>query len=100
MQNLTPHPINVIDGDTHQPSGTVARVQDNTNDGTYTVGTDIDNLPSDAGNVIVSRMVAIALSLGAQCPDGTNPHVVSDLVRDDNGNIVGAVDVIPVDLPG
>lgn len=90
--NLTPHPINIIDGPT-LPSSGVARVSASSE----TVGSvdgvpivrqsfgDVEGLPDqvDGMHIIVSRMVAAA------CPDRADLLVPADMVRDDQGRIVG-----------
>ena len=96
--NLTPHPINLPAG-TIQPSGQVARVSvshgfsrhvDAEGLGSVkldlpTYG-DVENLPGPKSETmfIVSGMVQAA------CPDRDDLLVPAELVRDDQGRIVGA----------
>lgn len=95
--NLTPHNVNIINKDgsirTIKASGTVARCTQSTQ-----VVDTIDNIPITStlfGDVvdlplpqpdtmfIVSRLVLTA------CSDRDDLLVPNDLVRDDNGNIIG-----------
>lgn len=91
--NLTPHAINIIDGPTLPPSGTVARCavtrqQVGTVDGVTVNSTRfgaVDGLPAPAAGTyyIVSALVAQA------CPDRTDLLITDDAVRDDAGKIIG-----------
>ena len=96
--NLTPHPINFLDGDnnpvlTVQPSGTIARAkQTRTLCGTVAgipvnqcaYGT-VQGLPEPAKETIyiVSAITAQA------CPERADVYIVDDSVRDENGHIIG-----------
>ena len=93
--NLTPHPINIVkDGEIVKtiPSNGIARLsQSLTQIGTYediplfkiTFGNG-ENIPEPDGNLyIVSSIVKSAY------PDRDDLVVPAELVRDDNGNIIG-----------
>lgn len=96
--NLTPHPINFLDGDnnpilTVEPSGTIARAkQTRTMCGTVAgipvnqcaYGT-VQGLPEPAKETIyiVSAITAQA------CPEREDVYIVDDSVRDETGRIIG-----------
>lgn len=96
--NLTPHPINFLDGDnnpvlTVEPSGTIARAkQTRTLCGTVAgipvnqcaYGT-VQGLPEPAKETIyiVSAITAQA------CPERQDVYIVDDSVRNEDGRIIG-----------
>lgn len=95
--NLTPHALNVLLADDSirniAPSGTVARVSTNTEalapvDGIPAVRStfgEVVDLPEaeDGKAYVVSRMVLSA------CPDRTDLFAPGELVRDEEGKVVG-----------
>lgn len=105
FKNLTPHEVTVVDGDrsvTFQPSGQVARVDEDARFVGYYAAkddeqkplhipvkmvsaADVTGLPEQEDNVvhIVSRMVADA------CPDRQDLVFPFRLIRDDQGRITG-----------
>lgn len=91
--NLTPHPINIVDGPTIPPSGEAARVtvtreQVDAIDGipiySSTYG-EVEGLPAPAAGVryIVSGLVRSAV------PNRADVYSPGELVRDDAGRVVG-----------
>lgn len=96
--NLTPHPINFLDGDnnpilTVEPSGTIARAkQTRTMCGTIAgipvnqcaYGT-VQGIPEPAKETIyvVSAITAQA------CPERADVYIVDDSVRNEDGRIIG-----------
>ena len=95
--NLTPHAVNIItnSGDiiTFEPSGNIARCKQETVyvgdiDGIPLTSTSFGEvedlpLPSDGCYYIVSRLIMSA------CPNRSDLLGPNELVRDDNGNIIG-----------
>ena len=95
--NLTPHNVNVVrEGEiilVIEPSGTIARCKQETKEIgmlanipiTETVFGEVENLPAPKENTyfIVSRLVLSA------CKDRKDLLVPNELVRDEEGNIIG-----------
>lgn len=104
IKNLTPHPIKILGADepgadvvrTYEPSGKEIRVPDGIENGTYQVGDRLEVPSNVEGDVIVSKMTAMAVACGVEAPEKLNLHIVEELIRDDDGHIVGATGIVPV----
>lgn len=98
IKNCTPHPINLLDSDGNQvltlPKGEIIpRLSTNTKEVdviegvtiTETIFGDVQDLPDaqDGVLLIVSRLVLTA------CPNRTDLVVPNELVRNDEGQIIG-----------
>lgn len=91
--NLTPHPVNIVNGPTFPPSGEVARVSSTTEKVGEIAGVSlfrtrfgaVEGLPppSNGDYFIVSRMVASAAR------EREDLLVPSGLVRDEEGRVIG-----------
>lgn len=90
--NLTPHTINVIGVGEIPASGLVARVSMKTEPDaviagfptSYTEYGEVENLPEIEGvSFVVSKMIRDA------CPDRADLFYPAELVRDNEGNIIG-----------
>lgn len=96
--NLTPHPINFLDGDnnpilTVEPSGTIARAKQ-----TRTLCGTIAGIPVNQcayGTVqglpgAVKETIYIVSAITAQaCPERQDVYIVDDSVRNEDGRIIG-----------
>ena len=96
--NLTPHRINLIQKRLIEPSGTVARCAEITEDAgkiydiplIYRRYSDVEGLPEPKDDVmyIVSHMVRVAL------PERKDLISPGDLLRDCDGNILGCTNFV------
>ncbi len=105
--NLTPHAIHLLDASdvivaTFEPSGTVARVMEETSvigqvvvngipvDRVVTIYGDVYNMPEEAGEdtyyLVSALVVQAAIRLGLPTHDLIMP---TDTVRDDRGRVIG-----------
>ena len=98
LVNLTPHSINILQKMMIEPSGTVARCKEITEDAgrvgsiplIYRRYSDVEDLPAPKKDVfyIVSHMVRTAL------PERTDLLSPGSLLRDGDGNILGCTNFI------
>lgn len=99
--NLTPHALNLVTGEgtvTIPPSGTIARVSVNrTQIGTVSIdGVTVPLNRSQYGEVVdlpdpaEDTLYVVSALVAAACPERSDLVVPDDLVRDEQGRVIGA----------